>query len=148
MREFGNFVLTGGEVTAVGLDARIREAWSLVLAVSDGCLVGTAALKNPDAAYQRRVFENAKAHLSLEDFPLELGWVLVSKEHRGHGVSGKLVDALLDGVTLGVYSTSRSDNVPMHRTLQRFDFMQHGQSYPSKQNRKALLSLFLRAART
>ena len=47
---FTALVLTGGEVTTVGLDARIKKAEALVFLAQDGCLKGIAAVKNPDSS--------------------------------------------------------------------------------------------------
>ena len=38
--DFAAFVLASGEVTSVGLDARIRRAEALVFLVQNGCLKG------------------------------------------------------------------------------------------------------------
>ena len=121
--DFAALVLAGGEVTPVGLDERVRKAENLVFLMQDGCLKGIAALKNPASTYRSGVFHKAQASVQAKEYPFELGWVFVIPSSRRRGLSHKLVQAALS-ITggQGVFATSRSDNVPMHKVLTAHGF--------------------------
>jgi len=132
LQDFAALVLAGGEVTAVGLDARIKKAEALVFLLQNDCLKGIAAVKNPEQNYKRGVFQKAKASVQANEFPFELGWVFVLPSSRGAGFSRKLVQAAL-GETGGraIFATSRSDNTPMHKVLNAHGLSKNGEEYAS-----------------
>lgn len=138
--DFAAFVLASGEVTSVGLDARIRRAEALVFLVQNGCLKGITAVKNPEHNYKNRVFQKAQASVQANEFPFELGWVFVLPSSRGIGYSKKLVQAAL-AATLGraIFATSRSDNVAMHNVLIAHGFIRHGREYSSSRGNQNLV---------
>jgi GNAT superfamily N-acetyltransferase len=146
LQDFAALVLAGGEVTAAGLDARIKKAERLIFVVENNCLKGIAALKNPEVNYKDGVFKKAHATVEAKHFPLELGWVFVLPSARGAGLSRKLVEAALAS-TYGqaVFATSRSDNAPMHKVLRANGFSCHGKTYASTRGNQQL-ALFLRNA--
>jgi GNAT superfamily N-acetyltransferase len=127
-----SLVLAGAEVTAVGLEERVKKAQSLVFLTVGGCLKGIAAVKNPAPSYRRGVFQKAQASVNDAEFPLELGWVFVLPSSRGAGFSHTLLGAARS-TTCGyrMFATSRSDNTPMHKTLNAHGFSYHGSTYAS-----------------
>ncbi len=127
---FCRLVQEGGEVEAGRLQSRVGRARRLIFAYEAEALVGVAALKTPNAAYKRRVFQKAKTSLP-NACRLELGWVFVVQGRRGRGLSRQLVEAALSGVHAGMFATSRADNVAMHHTLERCGFRRAGQPYKS-----------------
>lgn len=140
LQDFVAFVLAGGEVTAVGLDVRVKEAEALVFLVQDGCLKGIAAVKNPDQNYKNKVFRKARASVQANEFPFELGWVFVLPSSRGVGFSHKLVKAAIDVTSgRGVFATSRSDNVPMQKVLKAHGLSCHGKEYVSSRGNHKLI---------
>lgn len=146
VRAFEKLVVAGGEVDAHGLRARIEQAKALVFAHSSGQLVGTGAVKRPNANYRKSVFQKSRTtHLPAE-FPWELGWIYVVPPQRGRGASRRIVEALLKGAKdLNVFATSRSDNTPMHRTLEHSGFVRAGTAYKSARG-DLELQLFVRPA--
>jgi predicted GNAT family N-acyltransferase len=138
--------LAGGEVTADGLEARIKKAETLLFLVQGGCLKGIAAIKNPESGYKEGVFQKAQATIKASQFSFELGWVFVIPSSRGAGLSHKLVEAALS-VTDGqsVFATSRADNDPMHKVLKAHGFSCHGKTYASTRGNQQLV-LFVRNA--
>lgn len=146
LQDFEALVLGGGEVTVVGLKARIKKAETLLFLEQGACLKGIAAVKNPEKSYKEGVFKKAQATVEANLFPFELGWVFVLPSSRGAGFSHKLVKAALS-VTSGqaVFATSRADNAPMHKVLKAHGFLCHGKTYASTCGNQQLV-LFVRNA--
>lgn len=140
LQDFAALVLAGGEVMAVGLDARIKKAEALIFLSQDNCLKGIAAVKNPAQNYKGDVFQKAQATVQANEFLFELGWIFVLPSSRGAGFSHKLVQAAL-GATggRGIFATSRSDNAPMHKVLNAHGFSLHGKAYASSRGNQSLV---------
>ena len=147
LQDFVSLVLAGGEVTAAGLEGRVRNAQSLVFLTECDCLKGIAAVKNPDLDYRRGVFQKAQASINDTEFSLELGWVFVLPSSRGAGFSHKLMKAALT-VTNGqaIFATSRADNAPMHKVLKTHGFSCHGKTYASSRDNQQLVLFVCTAA--
>jgi len=142
--DFATLVLAGGEVAAELLVERIEAAHALLFLREISCLVGIAALKNPNANYRASVFEKAGVTQSHEEYPLELGWVFVLPIARGKGYSKTLVKAAVEHAgSTKIFATSRSDNVYMHSPLLETSFIKYGNDYASQRGAHHL-SLFLR----
>ena len=133
------FVRAGGEVSIQGLPERIRGAAALVFARIDSLVVGVAALKQPQASYRRRVSTESGAPLLAEEFPYELGWVYVSPESRGKRLSLLLSQAALAASKdAGVFATSRTENIAMHRSLAKLGFVATGNPFVSGRGKHSL----------
>lgn len=146
LKDFAALVLAGGEVTEIGLEARIKKAKSLLFLVQDGCLKGIAAVKNPEKKYKEGVFQKAQATVEPNQFLFELGWVFVLPSSRGAGFSHKLVEAALSVTNdQAIFATSRADNIPMHKVLKAHGFSCHGETYASSRGNQQLV-LFVRNA--
>jgi GNAT superfamily N-acetyltransferase len=147
--EFQNFVSLvreGGEVDERNLETRARASHRLFFLTERNCLIGVAALKNPSGTYRQSVFQKANVSISDAAYPLELGWVFVSPNSRGKGLSYKLVDAAVSVAEgEGVFSTSRLDNIPMHKALEAHGLSRHGSAYASRREGQQLI-LFLSGA--
>ncbi|MGZ8095670.1 MAG: GNAT family N-acetyltransferase [Methylosarcina sp.] len=145
LQDFTALVLAGGEVTAVGLETRIKKAKALLFLQQSDCLKGIAAVKHPESSYKERAFKKAHATEKADQFPFELGWVFVLPSLRGAGFSHKLVESAL-AVANGqaMFATSRADNTPMHKTLEKHGFMRHGKAYASNRGNQQLV-LFVRS---
>ena len=137
---FSCFVRKGAEVDPTGLKGRIRRAKALAFLYVNRTLVGVAALKQPNEGYRDKVFKAADAALDASSFGLELGWVFVPEEHRGKHYS-RVVSAAAVGQADGhlVFSTTRSDNVQMQRTLEHLKFERAGRPYRSERGRHELV---------
>lgn len=136
----------GGEVAPGGLKQRVIGAANLAFLHYGGRLAGVAALKHPNAGYRARVASAAGIALAQDSFPYELGWVFIAPEARGNGYAHPLSQAALslaDGC--GVFATSRTDNVAMHRALANLGFLPSGSIYHS-QHGGHRLQLFTRGA--
>lgn len=144
--DFTALVLAGGEVAARGLRERVTGAAYLAFARAGECLVGVAGLKRPEKSYRSRIELSSKEELPAASLPFELGWVFVLPSARGRKISALLCRQLVaHAEQLGIFATSRTDNTPMHRTLDKLGFKRAGQQWPSKDN-DAKLALFIRNA--
>jgi predicted GNAT family N-acyltransferase len=147
--EIGAFIAlvrAGGEVSIQGLVERIRGTVALVFAHLNCLLVGVAALKQPQASYRRRVSSESGAPLPVAQFPFELGWVYVSPSARRNGLSLSLSQsALASSMGAGVFATSRTDNIAMHRSLTKLGFEPAGNPFTSGRG-KHTLQVFVRDA--
>jgi len=147
-REFARLVRQGFEVVAEGLDSRIRDAkWLAFYYATGDTLAAVAALKAPTEPYRVDVFRQADASVSPDHHTLELGWVFVIPAHRGNRIAESLCRQLLARVpTVGVFATTRTDNVLMMRILLALGFARAGKPYPRRRNEE--LVLFLRSGPT
>ena len=82
LAEFEKLVVEGGAVNPEGLEQRIRNASRLLfLRAPDNQLIGAGALKHPRPEYRNKVFADARATVSADEYPVELGWVVVAKSY-------------------------------------------------------------------
>ena len=125
---------------AAGLPGRVRSGRFLSFLHVEGKLLGVAGLKHPSAHHRAEVEQGSGIALPATAFSIELGWVYVLPAARG-GKSLALCFPLVDAVRgEGIFATSRSDNIPMHRTLQKLGFSRVGGEWPSGQNPASLWS--------
>jgi hypothetical protein len=131
-------IIKGGEaVDWVSAKRELPLAAAVALAWKDKRIVGVGAIKR-----ERREYAADIAAKSGVDFPsetLELGYVAVAPEHRGHHLSDCLVRALLKQHKGRLFATTYSEY--MKDTLIRADFRTGGKEW---KGRKFLLSLWLR----
>lgn len=146
VQDFEALVLAGGEVTAAGLGKRIHSAYKLTFLVVHNCLCGVAALKRPLETHRRKVSNNSGVPLAGQEFPYELGWVFLTPSARGKGLSlGLTGEALSNAGNSGIFATSRADNTPMHKTLEKVGFSVRGKTWQSGRG-KHQVKLFVRPA--
>jgi GNAT superfamily N-acetyltransferase len=132
LADFEKLVIEGGAVNPEGLGQRIRNASRLLfLRASDHQLVGVGALKHPRPEYRNKVFADAQATVSAEEYPVELGWVVVAKSYQGRRLSTRIVGELLPfAKNENIFATTRADE----RVLSfAFDcgFKINGKPFPS-----------------
>jgi len=147
-REFARLVRQGFAVVAEGLDGRIRDAkWIAFYYATGDTLAAVSALKAPNERYRADVFRQADASINPDSYTLELGWVFVVPAHRGNRIAESLCRQLLAREpTVGVFATTRTNNVFMMRILVALGFARVGKPYPRRHNEE--LVLFLRAGPT
>src|ERR1044072_3478320 len=111
LADFEKLVVEGGAVNPQGLAERIRNASRLLfLRAPDGHLVGVGALKHPRPSYRNKVFADARATVSADEYPVELGWVVVAKSYQGRRLSTRIVSELLAFAKHeNIFATTRTD---------------------------------------
>jgi GNAT superfamily N-acetyltransferase len=143
--DFEALVLSESRVAKETLSDLVRDAPRLAVILFDEEIVGCAAIKKPIDSYRTRVFKNSGLEDNLNDFPLELGWVVVKPAHRRKGLASRLVQALFqDQEIIGVYATSQARDANMHTTLTKFGFKKLGVPYDSKEEAGEKISVFLK----
>ena len=145
LADFENLVTKYGTVDPEGLTQRIRDAFRLLfLRQSDGQLVGVGALKRPGLGYRSKVFAKARATMSPDEYPIELGWVAVAKSHQGRGLSRRIIGQLISlAENENLFATTRTDARAI-RFAADHEFKLAGKPYPS--GRGYDLVLYLRNA--
>jgi predicted GNAT family N-acyltransferase len=145
LSEFEKLVIEGGAVNPQGLAQRIRKASRVLFLRSlDDQLVGVGALKHPRVEYRNRVFADAQATVSAEEYPVELGWVVVAKSYQGRRLSTRIVGELLPfAKNENIFATTRADERVMSFAAD-YGFETNGKPYPS--GRGYDLVLYLRNA--
>jgi ribosomal protein S18 acetylase RimI-like enzyme len=131
----------GGEVALITLKTLFENSRCILMASSEGKIVGVAAVKVPNRTYAVRVFHKAESQ-DLDRYPYELGWVYVVPEKRRLGIADRLCELALSdqpAVGAGVYATTREDNTGMMRILQEHGFVKLGRSY---EGRNGMICLF------
>ncbi len=134
LNAFIALVREAGEVAANGLPNRVRAAERLFFLLDESyALLGISALKHPSPGYRAKVFSHAAAQSTPDEFPFEVGWVVVAPQYRGLGLSRPLVSMLLSYQPPSfVFATTRADNHFMQRTLLRLGFKREGHTYRSE----------------
>ena len=136
---FCKLVRSGGEVDSVGLEGRVKMAKALVFLQEDKRPFGVAAIKQPNGNYTTKVFQKAGVPEYACKFQLELGWVVVEPEHQGKGYSYVLSDsAMTQAERKATFATTRLDNIPMLKTLERIGFRRYGDSWQGRNHRLVL----------
>lgn len=146
IQDFLAMVRAGEEVGGAVLEQNVRNAKCLVVARRSSCLVGVAALKNPQPSYRRTIKTKAGVVVGLQDYPFELGYIFVLPSARRQGIAVKLCRAALapaDGK--GVFATARTNNDGMNAILHILSFETAGHPYASARGEHPL-QLFLRHA--
>ena len=136
--------MEAGTVDPQGLTERIRDASRLLfLRESNGQLVGVGAFKHPLLSYRTRVFAEARATASADEYPIELGWIAVAKSHQGRGLSRRIIGQLISlAENENLFATTRADARAM-RFAADYGFKLAGKPYPS--GRGYDLVLYLRS---
>lgn len=146
LSEFENLVREGSEVHPIGLADRIRHAYFLGFATSDGNIVGIGALKIPAKSHRDSIAANSGISLPEEKYPFEIGWLFVKETERGNRFGRRLMDGLIEAAGVsGLYGTSRLDEMhrQIHGALEKRGFIRVGNSYPSFDGKTVIL-LFIR----
>ncbi len=145
LADFEKLVIEGGAVNPEGLAKRIRDASRLLfLRASDGQLVGAAALKHPRLAYRNKVFTDAQATVPADEYPVELGWVVVARAYQGKRLSTRMVCELLPfAKNENIFATTRANERVMSFASD-YGFKSHGKPWAS--GRGYDLVLYLRDA--
>jgi predicted GNAT family N-acyltransferase len=132
LADFEKLVIEGGSVNPQGLAQRIRNASRLLfLRASDGQLVGVGALKHPRLEYRNKVFADAQATVPADEYPVELGWIVVDRSNQGRRLSTRMVGELLSfAKNQNIFATTRADERVMSFASD-YGFKLHGKPYAS-----------------
>jgi hypothetical protein len=142
-KEVARLLHAGGAVngTAEQIECRVKKAHVLVVARQGKDLIGVAALKVPQQSYRVRLRQETGVDLSADLYPVELGYVGVSKACRGHRLSSILMAELmsLPAGNEGVFATTKRDGY-YKAALPDLGFNYRGQYQNSKEETVHLLT--------
>lgn len=93
------------------IERRVQNAHLFVIAFWTDKIVGVAALKAPQLSYRKTLKQKTSVNLSTDEYPVELGYVAISKANRGHRLSSLLMAELMSqpAGTEGVFVTTKLD---------------------------------------
>jgi predicted GNAT family N-acyltransferase len=117
----------------------LPRATALAVAWKDKQIVGVGAIKRERREYAAGIASARKSGFEFLPETLELGYVAVSSEHRGHHISDCLVRALIKQYKRQLFATTYS--LPMKDTLTRAGFQHVGKEWKGK---KEMLSLWIK----
>ena len=132
LADFEQLVIEGGAINPEGLAQRIRNASRLLfLRASNDQLVGAGALKHPRPAYRNKLFADAQATMPADEYPVELGWVVVAKSYQGRRLSTRIVGELLPfAKNDNIFATTRVDERVLSFAFD-YGFKTNGKPFPS-----------------
>jgi hypothetical protein len=137
--EICDLICTGGEVTKVGLEKRIRQAKLIAVAEKDGKFVACSSIKVPDPMYRAKIIQRAGIIFKPQ---LELGWSFTLPEYRNQKLGTKLKEELFKNIPpTNVYTTVRLKNNPAIKGIEKFGFKAVGTPYQGMSG--DLISIFL-----
>jgi RimJ/RimL family protein N-acetyltransferase len=102
-------------------------------------LTTIVAIKRPTANHLLEVFRKANEGAMPGNFSLELGWAYTVDSYRGKGICNELVQAILKVETENLFATTRCDNLPMQKILNKNGFKVIGKPYESDGDYSLLL---------
>jgi GNAT superfamily N-acetyltransferase len=146
-QEFIAFVQAAAEVDPDTLPDLVDRA-AYLLTLRDGeTLVGTLAIKTPYAGHHQAVFGLAGVPDQAAQYPFELGWLHVHKDHQGQGLSHRLMaSAIACAGDDGLYATTKT--AAMHVILPAHGFRTLGSPYASALEADGQVTLFCRDSAT
>jgi hypothetical protein len=102
-------------------------------------IAGTAAWKTPGTTYRRDKFVAAGAPIRGFETAPELGYVVIAADKRGGRLSGGLVNAIVNEITLPTFATT--DNKTMRGNLERSGFTRVGHDFEGKKGDLSLWTI-------
>lgn len=139
LKTFCELVLCGGEVQREGLEELVKKAKALVFLREDNEVFGVAGIKWPRNKHRNDVFRDARVPEYAYKFQLELGWIVVKPEYQKKGYSLVLsASAMSEAEGKPTFATTRLDNLPMQKTLERIGFRRYGDSWQGRNHRLVL----------
>ncbi len=116
LRHCAGIARTGDAVDPVAAALELPRAAILALASTGNLIVGVGAIKRRRPGYARQIAESSG--VSFDPNTSELGYIAVDPEHRGKGLSERIVGELLakhDGALFATTSSERMSQVSHQR---------------------------------
>jgi GNAT superfamily N-acetyltransferase len=115
----------GGAVKPQFAREELPEAFARVVALYEGAIVAVGAIKRARPKYAQKVSRSSGYPVS--GTMRELGYIAVSPQHRGHRLSSRIVDKLLERTVEPLFATT--DKVEMKTLLANRKFMRQGREW-------------------
>ena len=127
---------TGGALAAIPTKPHLRSANVVVLAKTEGDIVGLGVVKRVRPRYTADVCGEGKSGFRfLPDTP-ELGYIVVDPTHQRKKLSYRLVAELVNSGNDRLFSTT--DSLPMKKALAGAGFIQRGKEWPGQRGQLSL----------
>jgi predicted GNAT family N-acyltransferase len=102
-------IIAGSQISTVNmLPEMLRNAKLIAYTTLGDDIISVAVLKTPNDSYREKIFTNAG--IQPIGYDVELGYLVTHQDHRGQGLSNKLVNLLLHTYKGKMYSTTRQQN--------------------------------------
>ena len=134
-----HLITCGDAVDPASAARKLPNATAVATAMCADEIVGVAVIKPVDA--RRAIAVATSSGFGFARDIHELGYVAVDCDHRGHGLSQRLVAELLDHHVGPLFATTGNEN--MKRTLRTAGFVLRGNSW---RGQRGLLTLWIRGA--
>ena len=131
----------GGEVEMAFAESGLARARRIVAVLDEDRIVAVGAIKLPTPKYIIGLAH--KSGTDLQGFDRELGYMATATSHQRLGLAGRITAALTDQEHQ-LFASTNNRNGPMQRILTRFGFQRIGKSWPSSQNPRTTVSLWVR----
>lgn len=143
LARFVELISGGGAIPGdpAKIEKRLLNAKALVYLQRGGTIVGIAALKSPVESYRARIGESAGFLIPEENYPYELGYVVVDASTQGQNLSPKLVNAIV-ALAADERMFATTSSAAMHKVLPRAGFAKSGQEYEN--DKGETLTLYVR----
>lgn len=137
---FYDIVLSGKQIPEKFIAGGLKRSDFLAYCLSNDKIVGVASIKNPTDNYRTSVFTKAKVPHLADKYDLEIGYAVTLEQHRGNGISPKLINSLINHCSLNsFYATTKNDS--MRKILDKLSFEKAGSDYEN--DNKEILSLYI-----
>jgi predicted GNAT family N-acyltransferase len=134
-----SLVNEGGALAARFGASQLRQSRHVCLVRNDDEIVGVGIIKPPRPWYASGIAR--RSGFDFDSNMLELGYVSRSRNHRGHGLSQKIVSNLIAVLPrMPLFATT--SNEKMKQTLRENRFVQQGKQWQGKNKNR--LSLWVR----
>lgn len=124
---------------------RLLSSRAISLAKIDNKVVGTATLKIPNDIYTDNAFLKAESEYEYNNFPLELGYMVVSPDFRNLKIGSEIVGLLCSTYEHeNIFAVTKADNSSSIALKVKLGFVQTGKEF---KDRKSIdnLKLFIKA---
>lgn len=130
IKQFFDIVLSGGEVPIANLQRGVLQSEMLFFTGVPGTLMGVSAIRFPNAAYHKHLFEKAGVPEMYNPYSVEICWLSVLPEYRGKGIWGNNRKTRLDYLGNRPYhAIHRVENDLVGEPIKQLDYNQAGADF-------------------
>lgn len=134
----------GGEVDNEKLPTRFAKSKQIAFFDNEKEIIAVAAIKKPKQSYIQKISKKSNLILELENYNLEIGYVMVDENFRGQQLASKLCDKLIDlNKDEFIYATTKVQNCSMKKILLKNNFNRIGTQYLNEK-KDAFLEVYIK----
>lgn len=119
-------------VSSDGLKARIYNSIIISCIYFNDIIISGGAIKKPTSEYIEKIFKKADIEDGIyQKYQYEFGWLFTDEKYRGNGLSKIIRDQIFSDFNRPVFSTNESNNTPVIKTRERYNFTKIGNDFAS-----------------